>query len=680
MLSDAHLEMLAASGITPEYAAARGYETVTELKRLAELNIPAKQRRLPGLLVPGHRKNGDVAGYQYRPDQPPPEGVKDIKYVSPVRQPNYIDIPVGFGALLDNRAIPLWITEGAKKADCAAMNGLMCVSINGVYGWRGTASDGNKVALGDWEDIPLNGREVVIAFDGDVARKKEVRAALSRLATFLASRGAIPRYLWLPDTDQKTGLDDYLMSHTVDELKALVSHDEPPRNGVAVQTAMPLTNIQPITETVDGTELFDDIAEYLAEYVVYPTEWARHAHALWIGHAWLLECWESSPRIAFLSPEPGSGKTRALEITEPLVPNPIHSVNVTSAYLFRKIAEDPRPTLLYDEIDAVFGPRAKENEDIRSLLNSGHRKGAVAGRCVIKGKVIETEELPSYCAVALAGLNDLPDTIATRSILVRMRKRSPVEPVRPWRVRIDLPGAQNIAARLHAWAAQNKERATDHWPDMPPGITDRNADIWEALLAVADLAGGHWPQTARCSAVAAVTDSRRMEPSLGIQLILDVSKFFEDKDVCSVVAAELCTYLKGIEEGPWSGYGLHQNGLTTRDLARLLKRYDIRSKNIRFYNGVFKGYTANQFVDACTRYAVQVPDEPVQDEVPQENDPVQQVRPIPPRAATSATTLQTENLLTKEDGRLICWKCGSSKEISDRLCPSCQADEDDDAD
>ena len=83
--------------------------------------------------------------------------------------------------------------------------------------------------------------------------------------------------------------------------------------------------------------------------------------------------------------------------------------------------------MLYDEIDTVFGPRAKENEDIRGMLNSGHRKGAKAGRCVVRGNAVATEEFESYCAVALAGLDDLPDTIMSRSIVVRMRRRAPMK-------------------------------------------------------------------------------------------------------------------------------------------------------------------------------------------------------------------------------------------------------------
>ena len=146
-----------------------------------------------------------------------------------------------------------------------------------------------------------------------------------------------------------------------------------------------------------------------------------------------MDAWESTPRLAFLSPEPGSGKTRALEVTEPLVPRPVEAVNVSPAYLFRKVgSEDGRPTILFDEIDTVFGPKAKDNEEIReasSTLDTARR--VPAGRCVVVGKQVKTEEIPAYCAVALAGLGNLPDTILTRSVVLRMRRRAPDEKVEP---------------------------------------------------------------------------------------------------------------------------------------------------------------------------------------------------------------------------------------------------------
>ena len=206
-----------------------------------------------------------------------------------------------------------------------------------------------------------------------------------------------------------------------------------------------------------GAELLDDVETFLGRFVVYPSDDARVAHVLWIAHTWFMERWDSTPRIAFLSPEPGSGKSRALEVMEPLVPRPVHAVNVSAAYLFRKVSDtDGAPTILYDEIDTVFGPRAKENEDLRGLLNAGHRKGATAGRCEIQGKKVETVDYPAYCAVALAGLDDLPDTIMTRSVVVRMRRRAPGERVEPWRMRLNGPEGEEIGDRLREWSNLNQ--------------------------------------------------------------------------------------------------------------------------------------------------------------------------------------------------------------------------------
>src|SRR4029453_5885174 len=98
----------------------------------------------------------------------------------------------------------------------------------------------------------------------------------------------------------------------------------------------------------------------------------------------------------------------------------------TPAYLFRKV-NDPtgRPTVLYDEIDTMFGDKARDNEELRGLINAGHRKGAKPGGWVPRGDNMVTEVFPAFCAVGMAGLGNLPDTILTRSVVVRMRRRKP---------------------------------------------------------------------------------------------------------------------------------------------------------------------------------------------------------------------------------------------------------------
>ncbi|WP_156670145.1 DUF3854 domain-containing protein, partial [Mycobacterium sp. E3305] len=223
MIADNHAEMLARSGITPDWAASRGYESIDDKKRLAEAGITPAGRRVPGLLVPLLDVRGSVWGFQFRPDVPRIMQTGRIaKYETPSDQRNGLDVPPGVGPQLGDPSIPLWVTEGTKKADCAAIRGLCCVALMGVWSWRGTNTAAGKTALPDWNDVALNGRQVVIAYDGDVQRKEPVRVAMDALAKYLAIKGARVEYLHLPDTDDKTGLDDFLVAHDVAEVWRLV--------------------------------------------------------------------------------------------------------------------------------------------------------------------------------------------------------------------------------------------------------------------------------------------------------------------------------------------------------------------------------------------------------------------------------------------------------------------------
>lgn len=356
-----------------------------------------------------------------------------------------------------------------------------------------------------------------------------------------------------------------------------------------------------LADTSTGSRLLDDVDTFTARFIAYPSDHARTAHVLWIAHCHLMDCFESTPRLAALSPEPGSGKSRLLEVTEPLVPRPVHAVNTTPAYLFRKVSDAAGlPTILYDEIDTVFGPRAKDNEDIRGMLNAGHRRGATAGRCVVHGKTVETEELPAYCAVALAGLNDLPDTIMTRAVVIRMRRRSPAEKVEPWRHRINAPQAEELMWRLEAWADEVRDDLTDSWPDMPAEIQDRDADVWEPLLTVADAAGGQWPDLARLAALALVREGKEQTPSLNVQLLADSQKLFEKLEKDQLPTTDLVKELVSLPESPWAD--LRGKELDARSLARRLAAYGIKPAQIWIDGVNIRGYRAADFRDAWDRY------------------------------------------------------------------------------
>jgi hypothetical protein len=350
----------------------------------------------------------------------------------------------------------------------------------------------------------------------------------------------------------------------------------------------------------EGAALLEDVRRFLARFVIYPSEHARIAHVLWIAHAHLMGAWESTPRLAFLSPEPASGKTRSMEVSELLVPEPVAAVNVTPAYLFRKVGgEDGPPTILFDEIDTVFGAKAKEHEELRALLNSGHRRGAVAGRCVVRGATVATEEISSYSAVALAGLGWLPDTILSRSVIVRMRRRAPDERIEPFRRRVHAPLGEALRRRLAGWAATILDEATEARPDMPSGVDDRDADVWEPLLAIADIAGGDWPELARKAAVALVAVAREVEPSLNIRLLADLRVVFGDEE--QLTTKKILAELHVLEDAPWSD--LKGKPLTDNQLARRLKQYGVKSKTLRLSADLFaKGYTRADLHDVWRRY------------------------------------------------------------------------------
>jgi Protein of unknown function (DUF3631) len=349
-----------------------------------------------------------------------------------------------------------------------------------------------------------------------------------------------------------------------------------------------------------GDTLLADVEKFISRFSVHPSEHARVAHVLWIGHTHLMDQWDSTPRLAFLSPELASGKTRALEVTELLVPSPVQAVNVSPAYLFRKVGEQGGCTILFDEIDTVFGPKAKENEEIRGLLNAGHRRGAVAGRCVTRGKEVFTEEIPAYCAVALAGIGSLPDTILSRSVLIRMQRRKPGEAVEQFRRRKELGAGHKLRDRLAQWARQIEPTIT--LPDiMPTGVEDRDADVWEALVAVADAAGGDWPKRAREAAKALIKEAHDVEPSLGIRLLADLKTVLGDADHMTTEA--ILHALHTMPESPWND--LRGKQLNDRGLAQRLRQYGIKSRNIRISpnpQDVRKGYAREDFHDAWQAY------------------------------------------------------------------------------
>jgi hypothetical protein len=270
------------SGISPEMIRERGYRSIygddryTQLKQLGFAR--AQCRLAPGLLVPILGRSGEPVQYQFRPDTPRTDGRsgKPIKYETVAGKGIRLDFGVGPADSLANPAVPILITEGVKKGDCLRTYGYCVIVLAGVWNWRGSNQFGGKVALPDWEDVPLNDREVSLVFDSDVATKPQVKKALDRLKRFLASRGARVTVIELPqDGEHKTGVDDYIVAHGPCVFTALMAQAQEKPAMAGMQTPryqqtqggmiwMKPTSMgdEPVLLTNFTAEIVGDIMEY----------------------------------------------------------------------------------------------------------------------------------------------------------------------------------------------------------------------------------------------------------------------------------------------------------------------------------------------------------------------------------------------------------------------------------
>lgn len=372
--------------------------------------------------------------------------------------------------------------------------------------------------------------------------------------------------------------------------------------------------LQPATA---GAELLERVEQFLADFIAFPSEHSQVAVTLWAAHTHAVEHFHTTPRLALLSPEAGSGKTRVLDVLHLLTHQPEFVLNASPAAIFRML-DQATLTLLVDEADAIWQRRGKDgdgNEDLRALLNAGYRRGASIPRCV--GPKHEVQRFTVYCPVALAGLGDLPETIMTRSIIIRMRRRAPSEQVGEFRHRVDAPEGHALRDELAAWMSSVGEAVGEAWPELPAGVTDRPAELWEPLLAIADAAGGHWPVTARaaCLALCRVAEDRQV--TLGVRLLADIRRIFGNADALATetILERLTSGVDLEPDAPWGD--LKGKPIGVRGLATMLGRYGIKPRKVRETGGKpLQGYRREELYDAWERYLPPTPQSPEHPEQP----------------------------------------------------------------
>jgi hypothetical protein len=370
------------------------------------------------------------------------------------------------------------------------------------------------------------------------------------------------------------------------------------------------SSCDPWSDPVDGRALLDDLTTIFERFVILP-KWAHEALALWTLHTYAFHLRDVTTYIGLESPEKRCGKTTLLSILLELVNRPVVAANISSPAFFRVI-EEIRPTLLIDEADTLL----QGNDELRGILNAGyHRRTAYVVRVIhrestapgepscpeqvenqkSKMKTSALGRFSSWCPKVLAAIGHLPDTLADRCILIRMHRKTMHEQCDRLR---DLHG-HNLKRQCLRFVLDHSEAIAAARPQVPRELNDRAADIWEPLLALADLAGDRWPELARQSAINLTANAQDQNPLAS--LLLDIFILFHESNKDRLFSRDILQHLNGCLTRPWR---ILRNGREINDiwLSQQLRPYGIKPRNIVIGGVQAKGYLQDDLLEICRRY------------------------------------------------------------------------------
>jgi hypothetical protein len=311
--------------------------------------------------------------------------------------------------------------------------------------------------------------------------------------------------------------------------------------------------------------------------------------ALWILHAHVVfDHYRHAPRLTLRSRRSGSGKTTLMSLLKLLVPNGFKSDNATPASLYSRLQEEPRSTLLLDEMEnSTLWSR---DRFMRALLDAGHRYDGSFSR-QIKGKNVS---LSVFAPLAYALVADrrvrVPEQLVSRSIPIDMRThpegRDEIEP--------DDPQIAEVRRRISEWALTFRRP-----PNCEILFVGRDRDNFRPLLEIGEALGS--PETGR----AAVLEIYQPSEDLLDPLVFDIYQVFEQHGK-SIWTTELLSALHELPNAHWHEFrGIERNKdprkLALAELYDMLDKLDppIKSKSIQKVVGgerkSRKGFDRTQF-------------------------------------------------------------------------------------
>ena len=342
---------------------------------------------------------------------------------------------------------------------------------------------------------------------------------------------------------------------------------------------------------VTAADLLDEIIGILQTHTVMPP-YAAQLIAAWVLFAWTHDVVRVSPLLALVSPEKRCGKTTVLTLIKALVPKPLASSNLSSASLFRMV-DRWAPTVLIDEADTFL--RDDRKNELRGILNAGHtRDAAFVHRCT--GETYEPRAFNVWSPKVVAMIGRLPDTLEDRAIVMTMRRKRSSDQIE--RLRVDCMEMFEVTRRkLKRWSSDNLQKLRDADPPVPEALSDRAKDNVRYLVAIADLAGDHWPATIRDACLKNARDQGRAPQPANNALLRDIQGLFKERNITRISSQDLCDALVERDDLRWSKFTAGKP-ISPRGIANLLRDYGIKAESTR--DG--RVYSFCAFEDAFDRY------------------------------------------------------------------------------
>src|SRR5262252_305615 len=335
---------------------------------------------------------------------------------------------------------------------------------------------------------------------------------------------------------------------------------------------LPHWSVEPWPEHVDGAALLDALRAGFNRYVVLP-EHADVALALWVLNTWTFESFDIAPYLSITSPTRRCGKTVLMTMLYWLCRRAKKSDSMSKPAIYRSV-DSERPTLVLDEVGWVLEPK----DERQGILCGGFERNGFVEVCEAEGMVITTRLFSTFCPKAFGLIGQLTATLTDRSVVIPMRRKMPSEKAERLRRRDSEAHAQ-LRGQCLRWANDNAAALAQVTPPALPALNDRANDLWEPLLAIADHAGGEWPERARKAALKLSGEGAAGEDNRGVELLRDARKVFNVSKEAELPTKTLIAALCADEERPWSA---HSKGepITDRQIAKLLRPFGIISGTV----------------------------------------------------------------------------------------------------